>query len=121
MTTARLDLLGDNAVKRGIAYELTLDLKQPNGQPVNLTGCSAIAQVRRQVEDEKALSWSVGINQPTSGRIVLTMPGQQSRSEDFPAGRYVWDMVVTFADGSQRVPVSGSIELKDVVSRAGTN
>lgn len=117
MAPTRLDLIGQHAVKRGVRFSLTLDFKQPNGQPVDLTGCSAISQIRRAAADAKFMPWTVTIPTPTNGKITLTLPGSESNSADFPAGRYLWDLVLTTADSNQHVPVSGMIDLEEVISR----
>jgi hypothetical protein len=107
-------------IKRGDTLSVVMVLRDAvTKDPVNLTGCSYLAQVR-QTKDSTTVIAELVINAltPAEGEIEVFMAPEDSAeipSASLP--RAVWDLEVTYADGFVQTMVEGDVELSGDVSR----
>lgn len=110
--TFDLDLYqGDTA-----AYRLTLTRTSADGveAPVDLTGATGLAQIRKNVRDANVLATlEVTFPDPVNGKVLLQLPADES----IKAGNGVWDLQVTEADGTVKTWLRGAVTIDAGVSR----
>ena len=88
---------------------------------VDLTGCSALAQVRAKIDDATVLhefsSATGGIAMGgATGTIELVMTDEETAAATWRAG--VYDLLISFPSGSKRRLMYGSITITPGVTRA---
>lgn len=87
---------------RGDTWRRTWFIEAADGSPVDLTGATARVVLRTRA-GQLALEASTADGRitltPAEGRIDLTVPAAAMR---LPAGRYPFDLEVTFPDGRVR-------------------
>lgn len=106
---------------QGDSFDMKLRLRsmdslgQPSN-PIDLTGATAIAQIRDTAAASSVLT-SFTITIPTStevGMVYLSLSPTQTAS----LTKGVYDLQITFADNSVRTLLAGSITVTPDVSRA---
>lgn len=102
---------GDTWVR---VWTITVD-----GAPLDLTGASARMQLRQAAADETALlDVSTGTEDlviqdpPTSGVISL-----RTQTDGLTAGKYIFDLQVTFPDGTIQTYEQETLKVKQDVTR----
>ena len=88
--------------------------------PADFTGASARLQVRKSAKDTEVLLEAntdngglIFVGNPTEGKIYL-----KTQTEDLDAGKYVFDIEVTFVDGVVQTYEQNTLVLKQDVTRA---
>lgn len=101
-------------VDQGATYATKLVVADPNGTPVDLTGYTAAAQIRKHYTSSNAVSFSVSIT-PSTGSVVLNLSANSTAN--LVAGRYVYDVELT--DGSGRISriIEGIVTVSPNVTR----
>tara|TARA_R110000796_G_C14326533_1_gene408576 strand:- start:91 stop:429 length:339 start_codon:yes stop_codon:yes gene_type:complete len=112
MTAARYDLMIDQGADFGINLDLTAE-----GVATNLTGYSGRGQLRATHASETVTaSFTVEISNPTTGKIVMTMPAATTAT--VAAGMYVYDLeIYTAADATVKRLIQGSATVSPEVTR----
>ncbi len=89
------------------------------GQSVDLTGCSAVMQIRETFESELPLatlqSADGGITLDDAGNIALYLSAGDTAQ--LPAGKYVYDLEITLANGDIKRLLSGTVTVTREVTR----
>jgi hypothetical protein len=95
---------------------MSFTCKDENGDPVDLTGFSARAEVRPTISsDEVTLNLSPTIPTPANGIIVVDIADTVTAT--IPAGSYVWGLVLV-TDEDKVIPIeSGPILFRQIVPR----
>lgn len=89
-------------IVQGATFVLPIAIKDSNNTAVDITGASMKAQIRKKAD---ATTVIVTLNTPdeivitnaSGGLATITIP--VSVTEDFPTGRYKWDLFITYASG----------------------
>lgn len=105
---------GDLYLYQGANFVATVTVEYDDGSPVDMTGCVARAQIRRDVadvEDEIAAELSTLIESP---HIKLSLDKEIVREL---CGRYVWDLDLDFPDGTSWPVMSGKVLVTQEVTR----
>lgn len=97
----------DLIAKQGSTWRLTLELKQDNNQPMDLTGYTARSHVRKNYIDTTptAVFTCSIMNPPTDGKIELLMDATTTASikcgktPKDSASTYVYDVEIESATG----------------------
>ena len=100
----------------GATLTLSFTCKDEDGDPVDLTGFSARAEVRETVSsDEVILDLDPTIPTPANGIIVVEVADTVTAA--IPAGSYVWGLVLV-TDEDKVIPIeSGPIIFRQIVPR----
>lgn len=116
MLTAQLHLTEALSVKQGGTYVLPLELLQAGGTPYDLTGCTAIAQIRRRFSEETATAFTVtfGANR-LLGTLTLSLTAEQAAA--LQPGKYEWDLFLNFPGGQVWPVLEGDLVVRARVSR----
>jgi hypothetical protein len=81
----------DIILDQGTTFNTTLNLTGDSGQPLDLTGYTAQAQVRKWYTSSNSVSFNVSIPQPTNGIIELSLDANTTAALWY--GRYVYDVI----------------------------
>jgi hypothetical protein len=100
-------------IDQGTSFETTLDVTDDNGDPINLTGYTGAAQMRKHYTSSNSYSFAVAIN-PTAGVVTLTMNAASTSA--ITAGRYVYDCELTSGSTISRV-LEGIVTVTPQVTR----
>lgn len=100
-------------IDQGSSFETTLDVTDDNGDPINLTGYTGAAQMRKHYTSSNAYSFVVSIN-PSAGVVTLTMSA--NATANIVSGRYVYDCELTSGSTVSRV-LEGIVTVTPQVTR----
>lgn len=102
----------NDTIQAGADYILPIFDRDPNGQASNLTGCTALMQLRRSLSDPVDLqlsSPSSGITiDPLIGRIDVSISNAQS---SLLFGTYVYSIELTFPDSRIERLIQGTFNI----------
>ena len=79
-------------IDQGATYSSVIELKDSNGLPLDLTGYSARAQIRKSYSSRSAIKFTTAIATPANGNIEISLTAAQTR--DMKSGRYLYDVEV---------------------------
>lgn len=113
----------DITIDQGADQTLQLTLVDTNGAPKDLTGYSASAQIRKTYSssDSDAITFSSAIQSPADeGILNLTLTNTQT--DAMKAGRYVYDVEISYVDSSANTIIErileGQVTVTPSVTRA---
>ena len=81
-------------IEQGTDYQEVFTVRNPDGTPLDLTGYTASAAIKKFPTSTTTTLFSVGIV-TTAGQVVLSMGNTISNALD--SGRYYYDVVITAA------------------------
>ena len=104
-------------LEQGADFQAVIKLFADHVTPLNLTGYSAVSQMRRSYDSVSAsATLAVGIPMPGNGELYLTL--QASSSSGLRAGRYLYDVLLTeTSTGIKTRAVEGIITVTPSVTR----
>lgn len=102
---------------QGDTWEIILTLKQPNNQPMDLTGCQVRGQIRKDYMDASAVaSFGCQVLTPaTDGKVKISVDAITTASilggktTKDPKGKYVYDIEIVDTAGSVFKPLRGDL------------
>ena len=113
-------------LRHGADFQTTLTFTNPDGSPVNLTGCTLAAQIRQlplaQIPPLAFFTCVVAAD-PTKGLATMSLPGIVSEtltvgaSLTNPLSQYSWDLTLTDALGRVSCPLYGQVSFYRDVTR----
>lgn len=101
----------DFTIDQGSDITLQLELVDINQNAKNLTGYSGASKIRKTYNssDSDAVSFSVQVPSPaTDGKLNLTLTNSQTGA--MKAGRYVYDVEISYQDSSANTIVERILE-----------
>jgi DUF4097 and DUF4098 domain-containing protein YvlB len=101
-------------IDQGTTYSTNIDVTDDNGDPVDLTGYSGAAQLRKHYTSTNAHSFTVAIAN-ASGVVTLSMTANVTAN--IAAGRYVYDCELTDGDGTVSRLIEGIVTVTPQVTR----
>lgn len=104
-------------LEQGADFQAVIKLYADNVSPLNLTGYSGQAQLRRSYDSVSAsATLAVSIPIPTNGEVVLTLDAASSTGLRY--GRYLYDVLITESStGTKTRAVEGIITVTPGVTR----
>lgn len=111
----------DITINQGADQTITLNLVDTNGAKKDLTGYDAFGQIRKTYSssDSDAITFSSQIVSPASDGVVnLTLTNVQTGA--MKAGRYVYDVELSFADSASNTIIERILEGQITVSPSVT-
>jgi hypothetical protein len=107
------------SIEKGADFSLSLKLKS-NGAPINLTGYSFSAKMKKHYNSQTSYPFTVtALNPLTSGNVTIGMASTVTST--IPSGRYVYDVLVTNPGIGTTVPSITSKYFKGTVIVEGTS
>lgn len=112
----------DLNIRQGACFAFQIKLANPDATPVDLTGASATAMIRKSFADLlPAASFSAAITLPDTIELSLSAAatagltaGEKTTDK---ASLYLWDMEITWPDGCVTSPVYGDLRVKAEVTK----
>lgn len=80
-------------IEQGANFTTQVVVKDENNNPINLTGYSAAAQLRRSHYSVSATNFEVELTEPVSGQITLSL--DYSVTANLIPGKMVHDLLIT--------------------------
>lgn len=78
------------AIDQGTTYSVTIAVTDATGSARNLSTYTGRAQMRRSFYTNSNTAFTVSIDNPTEGEVVLSLTNTQTSA--LKAGRYVYDL-----------------------------
>lgn len=100
-------------IDQGTTFETQINLVNADGNPVDLSAYTILSQMRKTHASINAYSFSATSN--TAGVIVMSLSSNASAA--IPAGRYVYDLLVTDTLGNATRIMEGQVTISPSVSR----
>jgi hypothetical protein len=93
-------------VEQGTDYDEVFTVNNPDGSPLDLTGYTGVAKIRKFPESTTSTSFSVGIVS-TAGQVVVSLAN--TVTDDLKAGRYYYDVIIISSQGKKTKVVDGMV------------
>jgi len=101
-------------IDQGATYATKLNITDNNGNPVDLTGYSAFAQIRKHYTSSNSVNFSTQLT-PSTGAVVLSLTANATSS--LVAGRYVYDVELVDTAGRISRIIEGIVTISPNVTR----
>ena len=111
----------DFTIDQGADQTIQLELVDTNGAKKNLTGYSVAAQIRKTYSssDSDAVTFSTQVASPaTDGILNLTLTNSQTGA--MKAGRYVYDVEISYSDSGDNTIIERILEGQITISPSVT-
>ena len=106
----------NQVIDQGATFSKQITVYETDGTTVqNLTGYTVAAQLRKNYTSTAYTTINATNNAPTSGVIVMSLTAAQTAA--LKAGRYVYDLQITAADGTVSRTIEGIITIKPEVTK----
>jgi hypothetical protein len=103
-------------IDQGSTFSKQITVYQTDGVTVqDLTGYTVASQVRKNYTSTNFVTINATSNSPTSGIIVMSLTATDTAG--MKAGRYVYDLQITAADGTVSRTIEGIITIKPEVTK----
>lgn len=104
------------SIDQGTTYTVTIGVTTDTGSARNLTGFTGRAMMKRSYYSSSNTTFTVNINNPGDGEIVLSLTDTQTSA--LKPGRYVYDVeIVETATGSVERVVEGIVTVYPEVTK----
>ena len=103
-------------IDQGSTFSKQITVYQTDGTTIqNLTGYTVASQVRKNYTSTNFVTINATNNDPTNGVIVMSLTATDTAG--MKAGRYVYDLQITAADGTVSRTIEGIITIKPEVTK----
>ena len=103
-------------IDQGADFTTTVTISDSDGTALDLTGYTALAQIRKTYESTTATDFTSTFDSDrTTGKITISLSDTQTSALDY--GRYVYDLVITDASSIKTRVVEGIATVNPSVSR----
>ena len=92
-----------------------MTINDANGSALDLTGYTAIAQIRKSPSSSTSVSFTTAFAAWTTGQITISLTDTQTTALE--AGRYNYDVLITSGGGTKTRVVEGIATVNPSVSR----
>lgn len=100
-------------IDQGASFTAELQLNDPQGAPIDLSGYSVASKVRKNYVSSNSASFTTSGN--SSG--VITMSMNANTTQSLVVGRYVYDVVLTDGSGMKVRIMEGQVTVSGGVTR----
>ena len=90
------------------------NLIQSDGDAVDLTGFSAIAQMRKTPESSSYVGFGISIIDRPSGKLIVSLGSTVNST--LKGGRYVYDLLLIRPNSSKTIAVEGTVLVRVGIS-----
>jgi hypothetical protein len=103
-------------IDQGANFSTTVTISDSDGSALDLTGYTALAQIRKTYESTTATNFTVTFDSDrTTGTITISLSDTQTSALEY--GRYVYDLVITDVSATKTRVVEGIATVNPSVSR----
>ena len=104
-------------IDQGATFTTTITVGDGAGSELDLTGYTAIAQLRKTYDSTTSIAFTVSFPSPrTLGQVTILLTDTQTAALEF--GRYVYDVVLTTTASEKIRVVEGVATVSPSVSRS---
>lgn len=103
-------------IDQGTDFRSTITVEDSVDGIVNLTGYTAVGQVRKTYNSTTSYDFTTQINNPTLGELIIILPN--TITANMKPGRYVYDVEITSPTGTVTRVVEGQVEITPRVTRS---
>jgi len=93
-------------IEQGTDYQDVFTVNNPDGSPLDLTGHTGVAKIKKFPESATSTSFAVGIVSAT-GQVLVSLAN--TVTDDLKAGRYYYDIIITSSTGKKTKVVDGMV------------
>jgi hypothetical protein len=93
-------------IEKGTDYQEVFTVNNPDGSPLDLTGHSGLAKIKKFPESSSSTSFNVGIVS-SAGQVVVSLAN--TITSTLSAGRYYYDVIVISYSGKKTKVVDGMV------------
>lgn len=101
-------------IDQGATFYTIITLTDNNGDPIDITGYTGAAQMRKHYTSSTAKTFTVALGN-TSGTIALSMSA--NTTANIEAGRYLYDVELTDGSGSVSRVFEGIVTVNPNITR----
>jgi len=105
---------GNIIIDQGSTFSTTVSVTDEDDLPINLTGYTANAQMRKHYSSVISYAFDTSIAANTG---VITLAMSSNATNSLTAGRYVYDVEITTSGGSVSRLVEGIVTVTPGVTR----
>ena len=102
-------------VEQNADFSTTINLKDSQGDVINLSGYSASSQMRKSYYSSSATSFNVSVSNTATGEITVSMTS--ANTANISAGRYMYDVIITSPQNQVTRVVEGIVNVLAGVTR----
>ena len=98
-------------IDKGTDVTLQLELEDTNGNPKNLTNYTVAGKVKKTYNTPvgEATSFTAEVKAPATGGVV-NLSLSNTQTDAFKAGRYVYDVEISFVDSDAQTVIERVLE-----------
>ena len=93
-------------IEQGTDYQEVFTVNNPDGSPLDLTGHTGAAKIRKFPESAASTPFTVGIVS-AAGQVVVSLAN--TVTEDLKGGRYYYDVIITSSANKKTKVVDGMV------------
>lgn len=93
-------------IEQGTDYQEVFTVNNPDGSPLDLTGHTGVAKMRKFPDSAASTPFGVGIVS-SAGQVVVSLAN--TITKDLKAGRYYYDVMITSSVGKKTKVVDGMV------------
>jgi hypothetical protein len=93
-------------VEQGTDYQEVFTINNPDGTPLDLSGHTGVAKIRKHPESINSTSFNVGIVS-AAGQVVVSLAN--TVTDDLKAGRYYYDVIVISPSNKKTKVIDGMV------------
>lgn len=101
-------------IDQGATFYTIITLTDSNGDPIDITGYTGAAQMRKHYTSSTAKTFTVALGN-TNGTIALSMSA--NTTANIEAGRYLYDVELTDGSGSVSRVFEGIVTVNPNITR----
>jgi FlaG/FlaF family flagellin (archaellin) len=102
-------------VDQGTTFETIVDVTNQDGTPLNLSGYTVVAQMRKSYQSSSSTSFNASVfGDPENGQISLTLDPEDTSG--MRAGRYLYDVEIS-ASGKTYRALEGIVLISPEITR----
>lgn len=104
-------------IDQGANFEIDVTVSNGDGGVLDLTGYTAVAQLRKTYESSTYIDFStIIVGDPVNGVITIALTGEQTAALEY--GRYVYDMMITSESNIKTRVIEGIATVTPGVTRS---
>lgn len=102
-------------IDAGSTYSAIVNVRNGDGTPINLTGFTIAAQIRKSYGSLNAYNFTCSVFDAATGKVRMVLPA--STSSNIKPGRYLYDIEVTSPLGEKLRVVEGIVLITPEITK----
>ena len=94
-------------IEQNVDFEATFTIRNANNSPLNLTGYSALAKIRKHPDATKYTDFVISFPNRINGVVKVALAVTSTATLE--GGRYVYDLVLVSPNNYKTRPIAGNV------------